>query len=356
MTPPVTIEPVRADMYAPLADFNAHFEGETRPIEFWMARFRLWWDDNPAWDADAGRGWALIASGCIVGFVGLFPSYFQLNGVRTRAWISTTWRVHGTHRGDSLKLMRAVVTGAKDELLFSTTAKPEIAPVMQVLGYRRMPALGGRRRLLVVDAARFTSVLGVSAVTAMVRVLAPVVRNVHRRVFSPFASPRVEVRQVHAADGAFDELWNRTRSQYPTATVRDASWVNWQCFANRWYAKEVVAAYDGSRLRGFAVAMVADWKGGLKILDCVDLWYDFADVHVAAALVRGLGDIAVARNCHVVQVPHFNEAIGKALAGKALLNANREAIVGYWRGPKPLMDSPTVQGAYLTLIEGDRFL
>lgn len=355
MTLPVTIEPVRADLYASLADFNAHFEDETRPAEFWMDRFRLWWDDNPAWDAGAVRGWTLITGARIVGFVGLFPSHFQLNGAETRAWISTTWRVHGAHRGESLKLMSAVVSAARNHLLFSTTARHEIAPVMQVLGYRRMPALGGRRSLLVVDTARFAAVLGVRAATAMARVFAPVVRRVHFRVFALLASPGFDARQIHAADGAFDALWDRTRRQYPTATVRNASWVNWQCFANRWFAKEVVAAYDGSQLRGFAVAMAADWKG-LRILDCVDLWYDFDDLAVAVVLMRGLADLAVARNCDVVQVPHFNEAVGRALSGRGLLSTNREPIAGYWRGPKPLMDGLTARNAYLTLIEGDRFL
>ena len=355
MTPPLTIEPVGADLYPALADFNAHFEDETRPAEFWMDRFRSWWDDNPAWDAASVRGWTLVTGDSIVGFVGLFPSYFQLNGTETRAWISTTWRVHGAHRGESLKLMSAVVSGARKQVLFSTTAKREIAPVMQVLGYRRMPALGGRRSLLVVDVARFTAVLGARAVAAMARVVAPVVRRIHCRAFALIARPRLLVRQVHAADVAFDALWDRTRLQYPTATVRNASWVNWQCFANRWYGKEVVAAYDGARLRGFAVAMVADWKG-LKILDCVDLWYNFADLGVAAALMQGLADLAATRDCDVVQVPHFNEAVGRALSGKGLLSANREPITGYWRGPRPLIDGLTVQNAYLTLIEGDRFL
>jgi hypothetical protein len=355
MTPPVTIEPVRADLYRSLAEFNAHFEDESRPVEFWMDRFRSWWDDNPAWDDRAVRGWTLITGENIVGFVGLFPSYFQLNGAETRAWISTTWRVHDAYRGQSLKLMSAVVSSAGNQLLFSTTARREIAPVMHVLGYRRMPALGGRRSLLVVDAARVAAVVGVRAVSAMARACGPVVRRVHFRVFALLARPGVHVRQVYAADGAFDALWDRTCRQYPTATVRNATWVNWQCFANRWFAKEVVAAYDGSHLRGFAVALAAEWKG-LKVLDCIDLWYDFDDPAVAVALMRGLADLAIARNCHVVQVPHFNEAVGRALSSRGLFSANREAIVGYWRGPKPVIDGSTTQNVYLTLIEGDRYL
>ena len=189
----------------------------------------------------------------------------------------------------------------------------------------------------------------------MARVVAPIVRRAHYRAFTLLARPKGGVRQVHGADGAFDDLWSRTRRQYPTATVRNAAWVNWQCFANQWFAKEVVAAYDGSQLRGFAIAMAAEWKG-LRILDCVDLWYDFNDPSVAPALMRGLADLAVTRNCDVVQVPHFNEAIGRALRGRGLLSANREAILGYWRGPKPWMGASTTQDAYLTLIEGDRFL
>lgn len=355
MTPPITLEPVRADQYQALADFNAHFEDETRPVEFWLGRFRLWWDDNPAWDANATRGWTLVADGRIVGFVGVIPALFQTNGVETRACFSTTWRVNATHRGASLKLMTAVVAAGKDQILFSTTAKKEIAPIMQALGYRRMPALGGDRSLVVVDAAQFAAALGGGAVAAAARLLGPLVRRVHYRAFSMVAGRGITVRQVHETDGAFDALWERTRLQYPTATVRNAAWVNWQCFASPWYTKEVVGAYDGERLRGFAVAVVAKWKG-LEVLDCVDLWYDFGDAAVAAALIRGLADLAVVRQCAVVQVPHFNEAVGRALAGKGLLKTAREPVSGFWRGPKPFLNDAAVQNAYLTLIEGDRYL
>jgi hypothetical protein len=353
MTPPVTIEPVLADSYPSLADFNAQFEGETRPGEFWIGRFRLWWEGNPAWDADATRGWTLISSGRIVGFVGVIPAFFQVNGAESRAWSSTTWRVHSTHRGDSLKLMSAVVFGGKDRILFSTTAKREIAPVMRALGYRPMPALGRRRSLLVVDSARFASAWPGWAAGAA-GVVSRVFRRVHYRAFALWTMHGLAVRQVHSADEAFDAFWARTRHQYQTATVRNASWVNWQCFSNPWFPKEVVAAYDGSQLRGFAIATIADWKG-LKVLDCIDLWYDFDDLAVGVALTRGLADLAITRDCAVVQVPHFNEAVGRALSSRGLLSTNREPIMGYWRGPKPVMDS-SIADAYLTLIEGDRYL
>jgi hypothetical protein len=355
MTPPITLEPVRADVYQDLAEFNAGFEDETRPLEFWLGRFRLWWDDNPAWEADGARGWTLVSGGRIVGFVGVVPALFQMNAVETRAGISTTWRVHGTHRGASLKLMTAVVSGGKDQILFSTTAKREIGPIMHALGYRRMPALGGPRSLLVVDAARFGAAVGGGAAAGAARLLGPLVRRVHHRAFTLLAGRRLAVRQVRRADGEFDALWERTRRQYPTATVRNAAWVNWQCFSSPWFTKEVVAAYDGEQLRGFAIAVVADLKG-LKVLDCVDLWYDFGDLSVAAALTRGLADVAMARHCAVVQVPHFNAAVGRALGGKGLLKTTREPISGLWRGPKQFLSESDAQNAYLTLIEGDRYL
>jgi hypothetical protein len=355
MTPPITLEPVTAGQYQELAEFNARFEDETRPVEFWLGRFRLWWDDNPAWDAGAARGWILVAGGGIVGFVGVIPARFRMNAADTRAVFSTTWRVHAAHRGASLKLMTAVVAAGSNQVLFSTTAKREIAPIMQALGYRRMPALGGDRSLLVVDAARFAAATGGRAVASAARLLAPLVRRTHYHAFSLLSRSGLEVRRVRTADSAFDALWEHTRDQYPTATVRNAAWVNWQCFTSPFFAKEVVAAYDGARLRGFAIAIVADWKG-LRILDCVDLWCDFDDAPVAAALARGLGDAAIERGCAVVQVPHFNKAIGRALDGKALLKTTREPISGFWRGPKPFLEGSSTQNAYLTLIEGDRYL
>jgi len=185
MTAPISLEPVTADMYGPLADFNADFENETRPAPYWADRFRVWWEDNPAWRDGDMRGWTLMRQGRIVGFVGVFPANFQLNGDETRAWISTTWRVQTAHRGQSLQLMRAVVSAAGQDLLFSTTAKQQIAPVMEALGYRRMPAAGGPRSLLVVNAARFSEVLLLArSGTMMARLIPSFVRRVQLGVIS----------------------------------------------------------------------------------------------------------------------------------------------------------------------------
>jgi hypothetical protein len=137
--------------------------------------------------------------------------------------------------------------------------------------------------------------------------------------------------------------------------VRNAAWVNWQCYANRWFRKEVVAAHDASELRGFAVAVTENWRG-LRILDCVDLWYDFADGRVAATLFRGLADLAAVRNCDAVQVSHFNDSVGRHLRGLGLLSLVREPIVGYWRAPGPEFDAASTENTYITLIDGDRYL
>jgi hypothetical protein len=227
---------------------------------------------------------------------------------------------------------------------------------MEALGYRRMPAAGGPHSVLVVNAARFSEVLlSARSGTMMARLIPSVVRRVHLGVFSLRSGSRLRVQPVYAADPAFDAFWQRTRQQYPNVTVRNAAWVDWQCFTSRSFAKDVVAAYDGPELCGFAIGVTLNTKS-LRILDCVDMWYEFRRLNVAVALMRGLADVAVARNYDAVQMPHFSGPIEKALRGRGLLRVVRDPIVGYWRGSKTWMSGSNTDNTYLTTIEGDRFL
>jgi hypothetical protein len=352
----VAVERITSDLYAELADFHSQFEDETRAREFWSERLRLWWDDNPAWSADIHRGFVLVAGGRIVGFFGLFPTRFQIKGVDTRVWNSTTWRVDSAYRGHSLKLLAALASETKHDLLFATTAKDEIAPVMETFGFRQVPPTGGTRSMLLLNPGRLAQVLASSRpIGALIRPAAPLLRRVCVSLFRLRTRTRLRVRPLSAADGEFDVLWQRTRSQSRNTAVRSAAWVQWQCFASRWFTKDVMAAYDGPDLRGFAICVTGSWRG-LAILDCVDLWFDFARPDVAPALVRGLAELGAARGYDVVQVPHFSADVAAALKGTALLRVRREPMRGYWRGPSEVIDELLAEGLYLSLLEGDRFL
>ena len=87
-----------------LTSFLSTFpEHECNP-EHWRARLRWWWEDNPAFSEELGRGWILRNQGKIVGFMGSIPARFVANGVETIAFGGTTWRVLA-------QVQRAVVEG-----------------------------------------------------------------------------------------------------------------------------------------------------------------------------------------------------------------------------------------------------
>ena len=58
--------------YARLADFLIEF-GD-KPLGYWMDRFDLWWDKNPAFNGNNERGWIIQDGEIFGGFIACIPS------------------------------------------------------------------------------------------------------------------------------------------------------------------------------------------------------------------------------------------------------------------------------------------
>ena len=137
--------------YPQLSQFLARFPDLGGGEQFWLSRFGMWWDDNPAFAADIERGWALKDSGRIVGFLGNIPSFFQLDSKPVAAFSVTTWMVLPSYRDLSLELLLTQMRLAKDSLLFDTTPTRGVAQILENLGFTLVPWGEARESLLLVD-------------------------------------------------------------------------------------------------------------------------------------------------------------------------------------------------------------
>jgi len=95
----------------------------------------------------------------------------------------------------------------------------------------------------------------------------------------------LEVVEVARFGSEMDELWNRVRSDYPLALVRDAEYLRWRYDECAWlpYRRFLLREPDRGRLRGYFVTR--PWWQGLPIFVVTDF---FAVLDDEAALAVAL--------------------------------------------------------------------
>ncbi|MGH8166653.1 MAG: hypothetical protein ACREQ1_05405 [Woeseiaceae bacterium] len=349
--------------YAELAAFLADFpDDRSKSAASWRSRMRAWWDLNPAYADGVTRGWLLRHDGKIVGFFGSIPWQFQLDGAEATVFAGTTWRVLAEHRGMSMTLKRHQMDEHRDALHFSTTPRPEVARMLQLLGYKpiaRGPD-GGDHGAIILN---FRKVLrlklqGRFPGTVLAACLAPVLRAVQSfRIRRLKHYGQGNIRELCNANEAFDELWNRTRTKYSNTHVRTAEAVNWYCFSSKETKKNLFGYFDGDRLLGYMICMPTE-RRGMTFFECVDLWLDTSPDNqdqddVLGALVEKARQCAVKSSFDRVFLPHFDHDIAASLQRIGVPAMRAMERPEFFKGPRNVMETITAENSYFVLAEGD---
>lgn len=121
----------RTELIAWLVNTDAH--GLTP--EVWARRLEHWWDENPFAQACPARGWVLRYEGAVVGFMGLIPASYVVDGQSCAAYMASTWRVDERHRNASLPMFMKLKRLGMQHLLVDTTPTPEVQLLMQRSGW-----------------------------------------------------------------------------------------------------------------------------------------------------------------------------------------------------------------------------
>jgi len=313
----VQVRPTGREDYQTLARFMAGFANETRGEQFWLDRFRFWWDENPAYCEETPRGWILWARDQIKGHFGNIPIAFQLNGKIVTSFNSTSWRVMASHRNYSLNLLHRWSRCASDSILFNATPSEDAARIMQAVKFPLVP--------------QGTSVTKSTIVVAPRRVLAS---RTNGKVFSSLAgavggpvlglvqackarlgraSQPTKVRLLTRADSAFDQLWARTRHRYAHTNVRSAAAIQWYCFGSEHFRKTLIGCFDGERLAGYAI-ITKGVRNAMNVAACADLWLDPDSPAALADLLRFSKTWADEEGLDIIEIPHFNHALGQQLS------------------------------------------
>ena len=93
----------------------------------WERRFEHWWDGNPFAELTSERGWVIksLSDDSVVGFMGLIPACYTVDGTPTPAVVPTTWVVDPGYREAALVLGRRLQQMVGRILIVSTTGRRE---------------------------------------------------------------------------------------------------------------------------------------------------------------------------------------------------------------------------------------
>ncbi len=121
---------------AELVSWLAKSEGAQASEAGWAARLRHWWDENPWRTLVQERGWLLHSEGGIVGFQGLIPAAYAVNGECRAACISSTWRVDNEFRNQSVAMLMQLKRLGLSRLLVDSTPTADVQVLLQKTGWK----------------------------------------------------------------------------------------------------------------------------------------------------------------------------------------------------------------------------
>jgi hypothetical protein len=344
--------------YARLARFLSSFEDETRAQDFWVRRFNLWWDANPAFQEGVPRGWVLCVDNTIKGFLGNVPSQVQLFGRTVTAFGVTTWRVLPAYRSHSLRLLHQALRCAKGSISFDTTPSDDVVRILKSLKFQLLPHFENlKRSVIILNLRRFlaSKLHGKVLADAGGWLAEPVLRAFQDwRLGVRRKCDGIEVRHLTRADSSFDELWVRTRNLYSNTSVRSAAAINWHCFVNEDFRKFLFGCFIAERLVGYLIA-ASRIRDGLKVLSCLDVWLD-PDVHLAlSVLLAATRHRAQEVDFDLLEIPHYNHSLGRRLNSLCLFQRTAVGERSAFYKIQEL-DSLDPAESYFVGMQGDRGL
>ena len=341
--------------YEKLAGYLASFPDEKRDAKFWMDRFRLWWEQNPVFDEKVVRGWIVMENREIAGFLGNFPSRFQLFGKNITVYNATTWRVSPNHRNQSLQLLFRQIANAQGTLLFMTTPNETVAKVIRTLNYQKIERTDGGMSFFIGKSTGFLakSLGGGHWAGILAWIFAGALDLVQNLKFRFSGRTNLyNAGEVLSADQAFDELWDRVKDRCANTYVRSSEFINWYCFGNDDFRKKVFGVYHGKSLVAY---MIFTHPSGRKwdFMECLDFFGEVDNRAAIAVLLNCLRIYAQDNSIDLIKLPHFTRENADLLKSLGLFRIKPKDREEYFKVNLNLEQPITAGNSYFTHAVGD---
>lgn len=104
----------------------------------WLQRFAWWWDENPYCGPESPRGYQLLDDeGVIVGFNGMIPFEYMVDGEIVPSLVTTTFFVREEHRSAVMGLLTKQRSLARTHHMIDGSPSPEMRRLLGRLGYEK---------------------------------------------------------------------------------------------------------------------------------------------------------------------------------------------------------------------------
>lgn len=354
------IFPLTKDDYNDLSLFLAGFKNGSKHKEYWLNRFKLWWDNNPAFTNHSERGWIIKEKGEIVGYYGVIPSKFQFLGEGITALNATTWMVLPGYRNNSLKLLFNLIAAAKHTILFSTTPNRSVIEARKSLNFEIIPRDSkdkeNKRVSLIV--LNFDKIFRYKFrnnlfLTSLIKILAPILSVIQSVLIRNLKKTDLaNAKELEKADHLFDQLWEKTKDVYMNTNVRTSDVINWYCFENKDFEKKLFGYYENNQLAGYIICRTRD-ETDYRMLECIDLWFDPTKKYVISPLINYVREYAQKNFIDMIWIPHFTDELRAYFKKLGLISVNLGQRKEFFKAKKEIRDQINDKNSYFVSAQGD---
>ena len=303
------IREITPNDYETLAQFNSNFDSGERSKEDWIARFKHWWDNNPAFCDGWIRGYILLYNNLVVGAVASFPTYMLLDGKVIRVFNGTSWRVLNEYRKWSMDLWLRNRDFSDSYISFNTTPADNIIPLIKQFGYIAIPDFGNYISFYILDLRK----LLISYSFILVKVFLPLINKmclIIQRLHIHLPKTKFITQIINNDDPRIDLLWNKTKDIYNFTNVRNLEYMKW-IGKNR----KIISIEQDNELIGFSILTeIKSEKYKYQELSMDDLWFNpnFRVEDVLSSIIKFTIQYAKENKISLIKFPHLNGEIANS--------------------------------------------
>ncbi len=200
-------------------------------------RFSRVWTQNPNWSEfrKVPIGWVMEnPSGEVVGTLSNVHSVYELNGVKIKAGIASSWAVDPAYRGESLALISKFFFQKDVDLIINTTANFKAEKIFRAFRALPVPVANYDEVLYwIIDYPKFINQFlairvgfKVPLIQYPVGLFLQYLDRLRSRNILKFSS--VDTEEVNADDKRIEQFWGRLRCERDKLlAVRDIKTLNW---------------------------------------------------------------------------------------------------------------------------------
>lgn len=346
----VVIRKLQSSDYQSLAIFNSRFPGDTRNDMEWLARFKYWWDENPAYDESWIRGFVLVSSDRIVGFVGSFPTFFKAGDEIVKAFNGTTWRVSEDFRKYSIDLWEKNREISKDYFSFNTTPTPDVSKLITLMGYERYGFVNDKASFLIGN-DEFLAQFFSGRLPVIIKNIGSCILRLWQFRLNLLSSDDLKVKLEPMNHDDLVDLWTRTKDQFSHTNVRNHE-------AVEWYSrnKRIKYVYLGDTLIAYGIYLLTYPNQRIGCYaTLVDFWYDFKfklSIIINALIKSDISLLNQDNSLSTIRYPHYTQDFARIMIRIGMLKY-RYHSTSYFRRANRKKPFSISSSSYYTLLQGD---